>query len=299
MTTQSSTISIERATTHSLRFGVGRAARGILNYAVLIALGIFFAFPILFMVVISFKTDTVQVMRDLSSLSAFVPYGQLGLDNYAEVFRRIDFARYLFNTLLIIGIGLTVGILFNSMLAYALARLRWKGREVVLTLVVLLIIIPPAALTVPSLQLVNWLGWFDSYQVLIVPTLISPFSIFLFYQFFAALPKDFDEAAIIDGASYWQIYWHVVVPLSRPVFATVTILGFLAGWSSYMWPLLTTHSPDYWPIMVGLSYFRNQSPAVPAQIMAYISMVTIPVLIVFAFFQKWFMQSVASSGIKG
>ena len=299
MTTATTQLPIARASARYSSFRLGKALRALANYAVLILLLAFFAFPIVFMVVMSFKTDVVQVTRDLGSIKAFVPYGQLGLDNYAQVFDRINFPRYLLNTAIIIGFQLSFGLLFESMLAFALARLRWPGRNLVLTAVVLLIIIPSTALTVPLLQLVNWLGWFDSYQVIIVPAMIVPLHIFLFYQFFISLPKDFDEAALVDGASYWQIYWNIVMPMSRPVIATVTILGFLAGWGNYLWPLLTTHSPDYWPIMVGLSYFRNQAPAVPAQIMAFSSMVVIPVLIVFGLFQKWFIRSIASSGIKG
>jgi multiple sugar transport system permease protein len=292
-------LTITRAPARFSMFRLGKTLRGLVNYAVLIALLLFFAFPIVFMVVMSFKIDALQVMRDLGSVKAFVPYGQLGLDNYAKVFQRIDFPRYLLNTVIIIGFQLGFGLLFESMLAFALARLRWPGRNLVLTAVVLLIIIPSTALTVPLLQLVNWLGWFDSYQVIIVPSMIVPLHVFLFYQFFISLPKDFDEAALVDGASYWQIYWNIVLPMSRPVIATVTILGFLAGWGNYLWPLLTTHSPDFWPIMVGLSYFRNQAPQVPAQIMAFSSMVVIPVLIVFGLFQKWFIRSIASTGIKG
>jgi len=260
---------------------------------------IFFAFPIVFMLVTSFKTDALQVTRDISSLNAFIPYGQLGLDNYDAVFQRIEFARYLLNTFLIVGSLLVAGTLVNSMLAFALARLRWKGRNLVLTTVVLLLIIPTTALTVPNLQLINWFGWFNSYQGIIVPNLVNPLYIFLFYQFFIGLPKDFDEAAIVDGASYWRIYWNVILPLSRPVIATVTILSFLGGWAMYLWPLLVSQDPNYWPIMVGLGYFLGLQPAVPAQVMAYIAMVTIPVLVVFAFFQKWFIQSVASAGVKG
>ncbi len=299
MTTAATSIPITRAPARFSGFRLRKTLRSLANYVVLIVLLLFFAFPIIFMVVMSFKTDPLQVIRDLGSINAFVPYGQLGLDNYAQVFERIDFPRYLFNTGIIIGFQLSFGLLFESMLAFALARLRWPGRNLVLTAVVLLIIIPFTALTVPLLQLVNWLGWFDSYQVIIIPTMIVPLHIFLFYQFFIGLPKDFDEAALVDGASYWQIYWNIILPMSRPVIATVTILSFLAGWGNYLWPLLTTHSPDYWPIMVGLSYFRNQEPAVPAQIMAFSSMVVIPVLIVFGLFQKWFIRSIASSGIKG
>ena len=299
MTIQDTRLAAPATAAHSFSYQRGKALRRIGSYILLIVFAIFFAFPILFMLVTSFKTDTVQVTRDISSLNAFVPYGQLGLDNYDAVFQRIDFARYLLNTLLIVGILLMVGTLVNSMLAFALARLRWKGRKVVLTMVVLLLIIPGTALTVPNLQLINWFGWFNSYQGIIVPNLVNPLYIFLFYQFFIGLPKDFDEAAIVDGASYWRIYWNVILPLARPVIATVTILSFLGGWAMYLWPLLVSQDPNYWPIMVGLGYFLGLQPAVPAQVMAYIAMVTIPVLVVFAFFQKWFIQSVASAGVKG
>jgi multiple sugar transport system permease protein len=287
------------APAHSGSYQRGKTLRRLGSYLLLIVFAIFFAFPIVFMLVTSFKTDPTQVTRDVSSLNAFVPYGQLGLDNYAAVLQRIDFVRYLLNTLLIVGVVLTVGTLVNSMLAFALARLRWKGRNLVLTGVVLLLIIPNTALTVPNLQLLNWFDWFNSYQGIIVPNLVNPLYIFLFYQFFIGLPKDFDEAAIVDGAGYWRIYWSVILPLSRPVIATVTILSFLAGWAMYLWPLLVSQDPNYWPIMVGLGYFLGLQPAVPAQVMAYIAMVTIPVLVVFAFFQKWFIQSVASAGVKG
>lgn len=296
---QTSSTSQKASELPKIGYSTSKRLRSIGNYILLVLFAIFFAFPIVFMLVTSLKTDTLQVTRDLTSLNAFVPYGKLGLDNYFNVFSRIDFIRYLLNTIFIIGVSLSLGLLFNSLLAFSLARLRWWGRKFILTCIVVLIIIPPTALTVPLLQLVNWFNWFDSYQVIIVPSIVSPFQIFLFYQFFIGIPKDFDEAAIVDGANYWQIYWRIVIPLSRPVFATVTILAFLSGWSNYLWPLLTTHSPDYWPIMVGLSYFRGQQPAIPGQIMAFVSLVTVPVLIVFAFFQRYFIQSIASSGVKG
>jgi multiple sugar transport system permease protein len=142
-------------------------------------------------------------------------------------------------------------------------------------------------------------SWFDSYHVQIVPFLADPFSIFLFYQFFIGIPKDFDEAATVDGAGYFRIYWDVIVPLARPVFATVAILQFLRFWAFYMWPLLVIRDDSYRPLMVGMDFFRTQSPILWGQIMAYAAMVTIPVLIVFLLFQSWFVRSVSSSGVKG
>jgi multiple sugar transport system permease protein len=141
--------------------------------------------------------------------------------------------------------------------------------------------------------------WLNSYHVQILPFIAEPFSIFLFYQFFIGIPKDFDEAAYVDGAGPFRIYWQIMVPLSRPVFATVAILKFLQFWSFYMWPLMVTRGDEYQPLMVGMSYFQTQAPIKWGSIMAYAAMVTIPVLITFLLFQKWFVQSVSSSGVKG
>lgn len=141
--------------------------------------------------------------------------------------------------------------------------------------------------------------WLNSYHVQILPFIAEPFSIFLFYQFFISIPKDFDEAAYVDGAGPFRIYWQIMVPLSRPVFATVAILKFLQFWSFYMWPLMVTRGDEYQPLMVGMDFFQTQAPIKWGSIMGYAAMVTIPVLITFLLFQKWFVQSVSSSGVKG
>ncbi len=141
--------------------------------------------------------------------------------------------------------------------------------------------------------------WLNTYHVQILPFIAEPFSIFLFYQFFIGVPKDFDEAAYVDGAGPFRIYWQVMVPLSRPVFATVAILKFLQFWAAYLWPLMATRSSDYRPLMVGMDFFQTQAPIRWGSIMGYAAMVTIPVLIIFLLFQKWFVQSVSSSGVKG
>ncbi len=142
-------------------------------------------------------------------------------------------------------------------------------------------------------------SWLNSYHVQILPFIAEPFSIFLFYQFFINIPKDFDEAAYVDGAGPFRIYWQIMVPLSRPVFATVAILKFLQFWSFYLWPLMVTRGNEYQPLMVGMDFFQTQAPIKWGSIMAYAAMVTIPVLITFLLFQKWFVQSVSSSGVKG
>lgn len=295
-----------RGATHSLEYRVRKAAILTLDYAILILLSLFFLFPIVFMLVTAFKTSEDQVLRDVAGLRAFVPYGPLGIQNFLDVFARMEFGRFMWNSVFVVGVTVILGLVVNSMAAYALARLRWGGRKIVLAVVVALIIIPFEAVAVPLLMLVNnlpWIdgtiGWLDTYHVQIIPFIADAFSIFLFYQFFIGLPKDLEEAALVDGASRFRIYWNIIVPLSRPVFATVAILKFLYYWGSYLWPLMVTRRPEVRPLTVGMQQFFGQYPRLWGDIMAFASMITIPVLIVFLLFQKWFVQSVASSGVKG
>jgi multiple sugar transport system permease protein len=286
-------------TPYSLGYRVRKGLRQGVNYLVMVLLALFFLFPIVFMLVSSIKANESQIIRDMSGLSAFVPYGELGIRNYRDVFDQMPFGRFMFNSVFIVGTTVLAGLLINSMIAYALARLRFGGRQFILALIVALLIIPFEAVAVPLLLMVNRFGWLDSYHVQIIPFIADAFSIFLFYQFFIGLPKDLDEAALVDGASPFRVYWNLILPLSRPVFATVAILQFLANWGKFLWPLMVTRGFEYRPLPVAMQQFFSQDPKVWGDIFAFASMITIPVLIVFLLFQKWFVQSVATSGIKG
>jgi len=293
-------------TPYSLGYRIRRGLRAGWTYLVMSFLAIFFLFPIVFMLVSSVKNNETQVLTDMSTLYAFVPRGELGIQNYADVFDQLDFGQLMFNSVLIVGVTVMLGLTINSLMAYALARLRFTGRNLLLAVVVALIIIPFESVAVPLLLLVNrfpWFGgatsWLDSYHVQIIPFVADAFSIFLFYQFFIGLPKDLEEAALVDGAGLFRIFWRVVLPLSRPVFATVAILQFLTHWGDFLWPLMVTRGPEVRPLMIGMQQFFGLDPKIWGDIMAFASMITIPVLIVFLLFQKWFVQSVASTGIKG
>ncbi|MBG0786502.1 MAG: carbohydrate ABC transporter permease [Anaerolineaceae bacterium] len=276
------------------------------KYILMILLAVFFMFPVIFMLISSIKQDEFQVISDMSSLRAFVPIGDLGLQNYKDVFESLSFSHQFFNSVFIMVMTVLVGLLVNSMIAYALARLRFKGKNTLLSIIIALIIIPFEAVAVPLLIIVNklpWFGgattWLDTYHVQIFPFIADAFSIFLFYQFFINIPKDLEEAALIDGSSLFGIYWKIVIPLSKPIIATVAILQSLNAWNRFMWPLMVTRGEEVRPLTVGIQSFFGQSPRLWGDLMAFASMITVPVLIVFLLFQKWFVQSVASTGIKG
>jgi multiple sugar transport system permease protein len=273
-----------------------RIGRAIL-YTALTVFGLFFVFPIVFMLVSSIKPESL-VARDMSGLMAFVPR-QSTLDNYRNVFFEMPFLRYMFNSIVVVASIVSLGIIVNSMLAYSLSRLRWKGRDIVLALVVSLMIIPFEAIAVPLLLEVNSFGWIDTYHVQIIPLIAFPLYIFLFYQFFIGIPAALDTAAMIDGAGSFTIYLRIILPLSKPAIATVAILNFIHQWSNYLWPLMVTRSDAVRPLPVAMGVFFGLQPRLWGSIMAFAALITIPVLILFLVFQRWFVRSVASSGVKG
>ncbi|MFH9241860.1 carbohydrate ABC transporter permease [Streptomyces anulatus] len=276
-----------------------------------IALALVFALPLVFMLVSSFKPDD-QIFGDLDSLRAFLPIGALSLDNYTAVFERVPAARFLLNSVLISASTVVLGIVINSMAAFALSRMRWPGRKLVLTAVIATLIVPFETFALPLVWWVNQLpllsvngfhlqwstGWMDTYQVQILPFVANAFSVFFFHQYFQSIPKELDEAAIVDGAGWFTIYRRIVMPLSGPAVATVAILTFLPAWNSYLWPLMVVQSEELRPVMVGISYFFQLNVGW-GQIMAYSSMITVPILALFVAFQRSFVNSIASSGVKG
>ena len=282
------------------------------QYALSLVLVFAFIFPLLFMVSASLKQSNDAIFSDLQSFRGLLPVGNLTLNNYVLVFQQSPFLRFLLNSIFISAVAVLLGVFLNSMAAFALSRLKWKGQQLVLTIIIATLIIPFEAIAIPLLLLVNNLpnlsvggdgialtqGWFDTYQVQIIPFITSAFSIFLFYQFFKGIPVDLDEAALVDGASYFQIYRRIIMPISGPVIATVAIFTFLGSWTSFLWPTMVIQSEDVRPVMIGMNYFFQQVPQW-GQIMAFATLVTIPVLALFLVFQRAFITSMASSGIKG
>ena len=281
-------------------------------YAMMAVLAAIFLFPFLFMLASSFKGNDA-IFADGATLRAVLPVGDLTTANYAHAFARGHIGHYFINSLVITVTTVALGLLVNSLAAFALARLAWRGKGAVLTLLVILLVVPFEAISVPLMVLVAKLpgvmfgvdglvltrSWLDTLYVQIVPFVANAFSIFLFYQFFRDIPKDFDEAAYVDGATPLQVYAHVIVPASLPVFATVTILQALAMWNQYLWPLIIVPGEAARPLMIGMEQFFGARRTAWGEVMAYAALITVPVLIAFIFFQRWFVRSVVGSGVKG
>ncbi len=272
----------------------------IVQIIVMVLMALVVLSPLAMMFAGSFKADEFQIQLDMGGLRAFW-VDSPSLENYRQILSddQSPFLRFLFNSVLIVFSIVFIGIFVNSACAYSLARLQFKGQKLLLGSIIALIIIPVEALAVPLLLMVNKLGWIDSYHVQIVPFIAHPFSIFLFYQFFLQLPKEIDEAAVLDGATPWYIYWKIVLPLSLPVIATVAILQSLEYWNSFLWPLMVTRGPEYRPISLALAQFFGLQPRYWGDIMAFSVLMSLPILIIYFSFQRWFIQSVAGSAVKG
>lgn len=276
-------------------------------YILMVILGFVFVFPIVFMFVSSLKPDQ-QLLRDSASLRAFLPVGDISLDNYKAMFERAPVLRFLFNSLLVTSITVGIGLFVNSLAAYAIAVPRWRGKGIVLGVIIATLIVPFETVAVPLLLIVSRLpsiggeglttGWINTYHVQILPFLAQALIIFLFVQFFKSLPYELVEAARMDGASWFQTYYRIYLPISGPVLSTAAILMIISMWNQYMWPLMTVQSEALRPVMIGLSYFFQLNVAW-GEVMAFLSFITIPVLIFFLLIQRTYIESIAASGIKG
>ncbi len=267
-----------------------------------------FILPILFMVMSSLKPD-LQLLSDSSSLRAFLPVGEIGVDNYRDAFSRAPVGLFIFNSVFITATTLALSLFLASIAAFAFVFIEWRGKTVVLAIIISTYILPFETVAVPLLLLVNnlpWLstegvtwGWLNSYQVQIVPWIIRALEIFLFVQYFRDLPRDLVESARVEGATWFQVYRRVVMPLSGPVIATVAILKFLEMYNNqFIWPIMVVQEEGLRPIMVGLLYFFQLNTAW-GEIMAYLTIITVPVLAFYLVLQRAFIASIASTGVKG
>ncbi|ROU03383.1 carbohydrate ABC transporter permease [Histidinibacterium lentulum] len=284
---------------HGLRLAV--------RYAVLILIAAIFVLPLLFMVMSSFK-PTGQLLSHTSSLRAFLPVGDLSLDNYRAAFQRAPVGLFVFNSVLVTGVTVLLSLVVCSLAAFSFVYLRWRGRELILSIILATLIVPFETIAIPLLLLVSqlpWIGldgiettWLNTYRVQIIPWVADGLTIFLFVQYFKDLPGELIEASRVEGASWFQIYWRVVMPLAGPVIATAAILKFLVMYNQYLWPLIVVQQEQYRPVMVGLQYFFQLDTAW-GEIMAYLTMITVPVLAFYLVLQRAFIASIASTGVKG
>jgi multiple sugar transport system permease protein len=229
----------------------------------------------------------------------FIP-AQPTLDNYGRLIERLDFPRFFFNSL-VVASAVTVGnLIFCPMLGYALAKLRWRGKRIVLGVVLATLMVPAGVTLIPNFVLMSTLDLVNTYPGLILPFLAGPFGVFLMRQFMQSVPDELLEAARMDGAGEWRTFWTVVMPLATPVLATLGILTFLGSWNGFLYPLIMATEPEMYTLPVALATFATgQYQADHGMLMAGSVILVVPVLIVFILFQRWITEGIATTGLKG
>jgi len=270
-----------------------------MQYIVLILLALFFMFPLIWMIVSSFKNDP-QILSDISSFKAFIlpAFSDNYFHNYSDCLKQLPILKAMINSFFYIGVIIFFSLIVNSLAGYGFARLDFPGKNIIFTILLSLMIIPAQTVMLPLFSIVYKLGWVNSYLGLIIPAIANPFYIFLFRQTFLGLPKEIEEAAKLDGANQYIIFVKLIMPLAKPIYATVAIMIFVATWNDFVWPVMIMSDPSKQTIQMALSSLFSIQPINYGRVMAGLTFVTIPVLIIFLKMQKYYVQGIVGSGSK-
>ncbi|CAN5575882.1 carbohydrate ABC transporter permease [soil metagenome] len=262
-------------------------------HAVLLTVGVIFMLPFVWSISTSLKP-----MSDLFQVRPSLIPSEIRWQNYRDVFDSVPFLRFYLNSI-IVTIARTVGqVAIASVAAFAFAQLRFPGRDALFFILLAGLMVPDQVLIVPRFVLMREFGWLDTYQGLIVPLIFSSFGVFLLRQYMLGIPRDFHEAAVLEGANPFQVYRHIYLPLAKPALAAFAFLALLASWNEFLWALTVTSSTDMRVLPVGLALFQGQFFTNTAVLLAAANMATFPLLIAFFFFQKALVEGVALSGLK-
>ncbi len=220
------------------------------------------------------------------------------LQGYRDIWQELPFLRLIINSFVFAGVTTVLLLIFDSMSAYALARIRFRGSTACFWLVIATLMVPFQITLIPVFMTVFHLGWLDTYQGLIIPRATSAFGIFMLRQFFLQIPRELDEAARLDGANHFQIYWRVILPLAKPALATLAVLHFMNLWNDLLWPLVITSSTSMRTLPAGLTLFGGQHVTDHAVLLAGATISLLPLAVAFGLAQKYFVQGVATTGLK-
>jgi len=276
-------------TARAFRRGTGT----VLLHAAMYALAAVTVAPFLWTVLTSFK--------EIGDILTYPPNWwpkTFVLDNYVAAFQAAPFGRYYANSLFV-ALTVTAGqIVTCSMAAYAFARLQFRGRDVLFYILLGTMMIPGQVTMIPGFLILHWFGWIDHYAGLIVPGLASAFGTFLLRQFFLTIPRDLEDAAAIDGCGKMGVLWKIILPLSRPALATLAVFTFMGVFNDFLWALIVVSSDEMRTVQLGLAIFRDRYQTDWGQLMAASSVATLPIVIVFFFAQRYFIQGITLSGLK-
>ena len=266
---------------------------------VMLIMSLFFLFPVVWMLANSFNGDAA-ITADMNTAAAFIPPALNGsfFDNYITIITDTSFLRYMLNTLFYAAILIVLGIVVNGLAGYALAKIKFPFADKWLLIIMMLMIIPSETIITINFLIVAKLGLLNNIIGYVLPMIVNPFNIFLFRQVFVSLPDDVYEAAQLDYCSPLKYFFTMVLPMSKTVVATVSVFTFLGVWNDYLWPSLVFTSSDLLTAQIGLNSITSNDNTTMGQTLAVITMITIPVIIIYSLFSKQIVEGVVSTGSK-
>ncbi|WP_390887148.1 carbohydrate ABC transporter permease [Fundicoccus culcitae] len=262
-----------------------------------IILALLFVFPLVWMVVSSMKPEAA-IFDDMGTLKSFLPSSHVSewFQSYSTIVDRFDIVRYLGNSIFY-ALAVTIGsIIINSLAGFAFATIDFKYKKVLFGLMIALLVIPAETIIITKFVVVQRLNLINTPLAVILPLLATPLYIYMFTVFFRAVSKEVQEAAMIEGATKFDIYLRVMLPMSKPAIATVGTLSFIMSWNDYIWPLMVITNSERYPLQVAITNINNTQPVYISQIMAMLTISTIPLVIIYVFFQKYLVQGLGATG---
>ena len=284
----------ETRRTRGLLLGRSRAAR-VLAFLILAFLSLGWLLPLAWAVDTSLKSEVQAQGLPLR----WFPEGGFTLENYRVVFERGEVFRWMANTLLIASAVTVLTVVICALAGYAFSRTVFRGRRTLFALTIALIMVPGQILIVPLFKEMVVLNAVDTFAGVILPQLVAPMMVYIFKQYFDQIPQEVEDAARVDGAGNWRLFWNVVLPISRPIVTAVAIFVFIGAWNNFMWPFIVTNNPDLMTLPVGLSTVKNAYGIIYAQTMAAAMIAALPLTILFMLFQRHIIKAVATTGLGG
>ncbi|OUM86565.1 MAG: ABC transporter permease [Bacillus thermozeamaize] len=276
-----------------------------LRYICLILLAIVFLFPTVWMLAASTKSD-VMIYSEIGTLESFVPNfhePDLIFDNYIDLFVEYNVWKYMLNSLMYASVIVVGNILFNSMAGYALAKYYFPGQRLIMGIIIFLIVVPIETTVIPLYTIVHNMKLTGTVLAVLIPPMVSTFNIFLFRQYFVSVPRELEEAALIDGANKVQVYFKIIMATSKPIVATIATLTFIGAWNDYVWPIMVLPAPSgkgwpLYPIQAALNTIQNLPTITTGEVMAALTVTTIPLVIIYVFAQKYIVDGFMTAGIR-
>lgn len=261
--------------------------------AILCIMAMVYLGPFIFSVIVSFSDD-----KNLINQPGKIVSSGWTLRNYIYIWKDLPFSTWLFNSVVITLCQTVANVFFSALAGFTFAKLEFRGKNLIFGAMMASLMIPGIILIIPKFMLINELRMINSYPGLILPGLVSIVNIFLMKQFFETMPKDLEQAALIDGCNYFQMFWKVFIPNAKPALAAVAIYTFQGTWNEFMWPLIATNTTEMFTLPVGMATLRNELLTDWPAIMAGTILVSIPTLLIFVIFQRYFVQGIAATGGK-